>query len=325
MAALPTILVRIAFATDPLASSPTWTDVTSYIRGFSIRRGRTDELGRMETGQATIILDNRDRRFDPTHTSGPYYPNVLPMRKVNIRATWNSVTYDLYTGFIERWPIDWPAGQDSTIAAQAVDGFMFFGNTLLTYSIGADNAGTAINAMVAATGWPIVDRSINGGASTLQAWSMTSANVLQQFQLLADSENGFLWMGGDGKIYFRERSYRLTASVSTTSQATFGDGGASELGYLELEPEYDTTYLYNDVHVARVGGTEQIATDTASQAKYTKRSLPKSGLLIGTDNEANDAANYLLERDHARLLHRGGGPSVHGGRGVERELEPFAG
>ncbi|WP_068925043.1 hypothetical protein [Planobispora rosea] len=67
--AFPTITVECMF------NDPTWTDISAWTRGVSIRRGasRVDSpLLRYEAGTATIRLDNRDRRFDPTNLAGPY-------------------------------------------------------------------------------------------------------------------------------------------------------------------------------------------------------------------------------------------------------------
>ncbi len=110
----PSVELQIAFASDPMNGSPTWTTIAnSYVRGFNTRRGRNHELDRIEAGTATVRLRNKDRRFDPTYASSPYYPNVKPMKQMRLRATWNAVTYDLYRGFIESWPPNWPGAKTS--------------------------------------------------------------------------------------------------------------------------------------------------------------------------------------------------------------------
>ena len=64
-----------------------WTDVTSYARNINITRGRTDETSNFESGNASITLDNRDRRFDPFHATGPYYGKLKPRQAIRVRAT----------------------------------------------------------------------------------------------------------------------------------------------------------------------------------------------------------------------------------------------
>jgi len=312
--ARPVVSVLIAFATDPLAATPTYVDVSAYVREIRIRRGRQNELNRMEAGTADVVLDNRDRRFDPTYASSPYYPNVIPMRKISIRATWNSTLYYLYTGYIENWPPDWPGGEEATVTVTSVDGFKYFAGALLTVDLSnSDYSGALINnssanggrSILTALAWPSADQSVNGGDSIIQGpGNLVNANALQTLQLIADSENGYLWIGADGKIWYRERHYRLTragatsstggSGSSTSSVGTFGDGGGSEVPYLDLKPSFDDSLIANDIRVTRIGGAEQVATDATSQNRYWKRSLSKTGLLIASDNEALDAANWLL-------------------------------
>jgi hypothetical protein len=120
---LPTMKYEIAFSTDPLAATPTYEDVTAYVQHCGPKRGRDHERSRMEAGTCTLLLNNRDRRFDPTWTGGPYGANVKPMRKVRVSATWAGVTYRRFTGFIESWLPEWPDQANSDVEVRAVDGF----------------------------------------------------------------------------------------------------------------------------------------------------------------------------------------------------------
>lgn len=114
--------VEIAFISDPYASSPTWTDVTSYVDEVDTQRGRNYELDKTEAGTATVTLRNFDGRFDPTNTSSPYYPYVLPYRPLRVTATYSGTTYNLFRGFIERWPQTWATGGTyGTVTITAVD------------------------------------------------------------------------------------------------------------------------------------------------------------------------------------------------------------
>lgn len=118
----PTAIVEVAFTDGPYEPYPTWTAVTSYVREITVRRGRASEVENFEAGTATLVLDNRDRRFDPFYTSGPYYGNLLPRRQIRIRATNNSTTYDVFRGYVEGWPVTLTdAGYDSTVTVQAYD------------------------------------------------------------------------------------------------------------------------------------------------------------------------------------------------------------
>lgn len=124
----PTLKVEIDFVSAPLSATNTWTDVSTYARTVSLRRGRDHELNRSQAGTATITLSNRDRRFDPLNASSPYAPNVIPMRQIRISAVWSAVTYPLFTGYIEDWAQDWLprpiyASGDAQVSIRAVDAF----------------------------------------------------------------------------------------------------------------------------------------------------------------------------------------------------------
>ena len=118
----PTAVVEIAFTDGPYVAYPTWTAVTTYVREITVRRGRANEIENFEAGTATVVLDNRDRRFDPFYTSGPYYGNLLPRRQIRIRATNDGTTYEMFRGYVEGWPVTLTdAGYDSTVTLQGYD------------------------------------------------------------------------------------------------------------------------------------------------------------------------------------------------------------
>lgn len=128
----PVPVIEIAFTDGPYVVSPTWTDVTAYVRSMDISRGIPDEWTLQADGSATVVLSNRDRRFDPFNTSGPYYGNLLPRRQIRIRATHGGTTYDVFRGFIAGWPPEWTdAGKDSTVTLQCFDALQLLGSSSL--------------------------------------------------------------------------------------------------------------------------------------------------------------------------------------------------
>jgi len=290
--AWPTLLIEIAFGDAPLTAiaSNIWTDITAYVISFSTKRGRQNTLGRIEAGTAELVLDNSDRRFDPTYTSSPYSPNVVPMKKLRISATYSGTTYRLFVGHIESWPPDWPGGLDATTTIRCSDAFKYFALKKLNGAYSNEFTNWSIDTWLTNISWPAADRSLASGQSQIQSGTFTNTPALQHFQNVVDVENGLFFMGGDGKATFQNRHYRLTNSLS--SVATFGDG-AGELPWLHVTSRYDDTNLWNEARVTRTGGTEQVATDTASQAAYFTRTLTKN-LPLYTDAEALALAQWLV-------------------------------
>jgi hypothetical protein len=118
---IPYVVVEVAFDDGPYVASPTWTDISSYVRSINIRRGRNDDLS-VFTGTANLVLSNNDRRFDPFYTSGPYYGKLLPRRQIRIRSAVEDTTYPVFRGYLAGWPVSYTeAGRDSTVTVEAFD------------------------------------------------------------------------------------------------------------------------------------------------------------------------------------------------------------
>lgn len=92
MATLPTVKTEISFVSAWDAASPTWVDVSTYVRAIDINRGRAEDLNPFDNGTARVELNNRDGRFNPSNTASPYYPNVKPRKQIRITATYTTPT-----------------------------------------------------------------------------------------------------------------------------------------------------------------------------------------------------------------------------------------
>lgn len=120
--AYPTSIVEIAFNDGPYVASPTWTDITTYVRSIDITRGRSKDTEVFGSSNANIVLDNRSGIFDPMNTTGTYYGKLLPRRQIRVRATNASTTYDVWRGYLQGWPVAiTEAGFDSTVTLSCFD------------------------------------------------------------------------------------------------------------------------------------------------------------------------------------------------------------
>lgn len=117
----PTLRVDLAFGFDPYTDSVAWTEVTQWVREFSTDRGRSDDWDAFN-GSASVVLDNRDRRFDPFNTSSPYVNQLLPRCQIRIMATYGGTDYPIFRGFVNGFSPDWvEAGKDSTVTLSCFD------------------------------------------------------------------------------------------------------------------------------------------------------------------------------------------------------------
>ena len=130
-----TFTVEVAFTTAPLAASPSWTDVSAYlVEAPSLRFGRESEFSPFSPATCELVFKNHDRRFDPEYSSGPYYGNLQPMKKLRVRATYAATTYDLFTGFVQGWPQAYQSALSSTVTVRCVDGHRFLEQAKLNRS-----------------------------------------------------------------------------------------------------------------------------------------------------------------------------------------------
>ena len=129
----PTLKVEVSFASDPLATSPTWVDITARVRqtsGINVTRGRQSEVATFSAGRVSLTLDNRDRLFDPLNASGTYYGKLTPRRQIRITATWSGVDYPLFRGHVVGWPQQYPAvGKDVTVDLEGYDALAWLAET----------------------------------------------------------------------------------------------------------------------------------------------------------------------------------------------------
>jgi hypothetical protein len=127
--------VEMAFGYEPLDDDPSWESVTPYVRGFEINRGRNSEFSTYGPGTVSIALDNRDRRFDPEHTTGPYFGELNPMVPVRVQATYSGVTYIMFYGFVQGWPTVYnQSNTDAVATVTAIDATRLLSNVPLPLS-----------------------------------------------------------------------------------------------------------------------------------------------------------------------------------------------
>jgi len=105
-----------------------WSDVTQYVRGLSWSRGRSNELDTFQTGSASVVLANADRRFDPVYASSPYAGALTPLRPIRITVSIldeTSTTSDIpvFFGYVDGWPQTYELFGDATVTINCSDAF----------------------------------------------------------------------------------------------------------------------------------------------------------------------------------------------------------
>lgn len=286
---MASVKVEAAFGNTMFDTSPSWTDITSYVRAVDTDRGRPSVDGRFTTGRASVVLDNRDGRFNPGNTAGAYYPNVtigVPMRVTVVEGT--SSSYPVFYGSAREWSPDYPKSQDSTVTVPLADGFYNLNlEDLAAESFTADTTDGRITDVLDAVGWPPALRDLDTGIGTVQATDFAQPNdggeqpALNHLCDVAEAEAGVLFMGADGKVVFQNR----VAMSGATPAATFTDAEMSG-----LTVAYTDDYLWNVIRVAREDGlqVEYDASGTGPRRVLTRDVMP-----MGNDAEVLNVAQWL--------------------------------
>jgi hypothetical protein len=307
-----TLTCEIAFDSNPLDSSQSWTDVTAYLRSFETTRGRISDLAEFQTGTGTVVLDNRDNRFSPNQSTF-YYDSVAgrtkiqPLKRLRIRAEYASTTYDLFHGFVESFPIQYAGqGYDASTKIRVVDAFKLFFNATLDgvgWQLGISKLGSttrltltqaqelsSIRVKNILDSFGYTNQAISTGQLEVQIQPDTD-DLLTALRKVETAENGTFFIGANGDATFRDRNYRLVNT--TVPSATFGQGGG-ELPYVDIISSYDDSKIVNTVQRTRTGGSTQIAIDSDSVERFGTHVLTESGTLNVSDANALSIADQKV-------------------------------
>ena len=281
-------------------SGPTLiVDVSNLLDSITTNRGRNAQADQFQTGTMSMRLIDQNGDFNPQNTNSPYYGLLSPMRKVTIGANYNGVDYDIFAGFITSYTTTTPKNANDVVytTITAVDGFRLAQNAHITTVAGTSAgqlSGARINAILDAIGWPITQRDIDTGLTTLLADPGTARTGLAAMQTVETSEYGALYCGKNGDFVFQDRT--VTSESIGGTPVVFNDDG-SAITYFNAVWRFDDTLVYNQASITRTGGTAQVSSNQASIDKYFLHSYNQTGLLMQTDAEAKDYANcYVASR-----------------------------
>jgi hypothetical protein len=311
----PEFRVRIAFASDPLDHTPTWTDVSADFLGCTIRRGRQEQLDRFESGTCELQLRDRSGDYDPTNGGSPYAGELVPLKRVKIEANYNGTGWSgIYDGHVESIAGRrvGPRGMYQTFQCSDAMAILNAAQVSLANNFYAvQNADDRIRAALADAGWPSLRTSIFSGNVKVQAITYAAGTpLLQVMQDVADAEFpgiGVLFVSKDGDVWFRGRRARFEQE----HVANFGDDGA-RLVFPDLLPIRDVGDLEMSIeHVINSAliypaGVSDVATlsgqrvqNAASIAKYGRRDLELPDLLVQaglrTGNDALDECRAFAQ------------------------------
>ncbi len=329
----PSWTIELSLEVGPLETPTSWEVIDDYVAAFTIVRGRSGELGQYQPGTLALELDDPARHLDPENTASPFWPQIAsPNRRVRVRAEWDSVTYQLFDGYLDdhdRAPLEYSTSHEyARIDLTATDAFKLLAEREMkparpftvgdpqlgvlddpSIAIGGgalefpeQRTGQRIKRALELLGWPANLLDIDEGLTLVLADQPTD-DALTYLQRLARDEYGDLFVSELGLVTFRERRHWTRNSRATTSTATYSDdvtelaGGASPYTRLKLQPA-SGAQLRNIVRRARDDGFEVTKTDLASVTNNGAREDSVTDSLVASKAELADQASYVLERFH---------------------------
>ena len=275
-------------------------DVSNQVNRIETSRGRTALSDQFQTGALTLRITDQNGDFNPQNVSGPYYNLLTPMKKVQITATFNGVTYPIFSGFITSYVTTYPGESDDTVAIttiQAVDAFrlaQIAQISTVTDATAGQLSGTRINKILDQIDWPDSMRDVDAGLTTMQADPGTNRTALSALTTVSNSEYGALYVDGYGSFVFQDRA--VTVGSIGATPTVFADNGTG-IVYFDASWTLNDVLIFNKATITRTGGTAQVASNQASIDKYFLHSYYLDSLLMETDAVALDYAQaYVASR-----------------------------
>jgi hypothetical protein len=293
------------FGTNVFAdSAAVIVDVSNQVNRIETNRGRTALSDEFQTGSLTLRITDQNGDFNPQNPASPYYNLLTPMKKVQITATYGSVTYPIFAGFITSYVTTYPDdGEGVAITTiQAVDAFRLAQLAQISTVAGAsagELSGARVNDILDQISWPTSQRDIDAGLTTLQADPGTNRTALQALFTVANSEYGAIYVSADNNFVFQDRG--VTAGSIGGTPTVFADDG-SGITYFDATWILNDVLVFNKATITRAGGSPQVALNQASIDKYFLHSYFLDNLLMESDAVALDYAKaYVASRQETTI------------------------
>ena len=256
-------------------------DITGDTLSLSWSRGRdyaSALQGRSVAGKLTAVLINTGGKYSPSNTSSALTGDILPGRSIKLQAGSGSFPYTFPVAFNDgvRWqgkldrikPAPASKGRKTaTLTAFGTLGYLNQFETQLASQTDiptSDVAGedSAIGSILTDVGLPdnTTHRDLEVGLTTISRFWMSKKKAIDALRLVEEAEAGFLLESKSGQIGFQNRHHRITATASTTSQATFSDADGAAHTFEQISQTDPLSTVINHVEAtARTFTTASVA------------------------------------------------------------------
>lgn len=293
------VLVELGFGSGPLDASPTWTDVSEYVKAGNWTRGRPATQTSFPAGSGGLLLDNTDGRFYSFDTGSPYSPNVKVGVPVRIQAIHDANTYPQFRGFVGDWDSRFPTNRPELINLPIFETYARLIREHVRLTLDQQSSDARVDGILDEAGWPAGARNLDSGVVDLAALDDEESTVGFRLVETAIAEQGHLFQAANGDIRFKNR----IANSGVTPAAVFGPD-APDLIYTDVSYEDDEDFLYNEAVVSNVDEDQvTVINATSADAHGTISHPPIDSIDIKNLSEARAVAQWIIER-HKEITRR---------------------
>lgn len=208
------------FGGDDLFTGPydsIYSDVSSYTKSISYRRGRDNNLSNFTAGEATVVLNDPTSIFSPLNTASPLYPNVVPGRAILIESIKDGVVEGQFYGFVRSIEHN-PDRDVRETKVLAQDFFLYLNRAKpVIISTGATTVGAAISRILSSIEWSDARYlNIETGDSIPDFSADGNKTALNLIEELLEVDRGEFYVSRRGVVTYKERSSRYKRSSAFT-------------------------------------------------------------------------------------------------------------
>ena len=213
-----------------------WGNEANRMVDLSVRRGRSSLIsagGRgfapFPPGEATVILDNSDGRFDPFNVSSPLYPHVAPGKFIRLAVldVGDDVNYQIMRGVIsDIQPVKRRDVQQVRITI--VDGLRWLKDRIIQIGLqqNIEKSSPPFQIIVNA-GWPLSEWPFDVDPDKRNqiywwAWNQNAYEALREWN---EAESAIAFHSRFGQFIARTRSYGFLRSTTLNQSEILDDIG----------------------------------------------------------------------------------------------------
>ena len=272
-------------------------DVSSQVAKIQISGGYNLLQDQFQVNQGTVRIYDPNGWWNPQNTASPYYGYLIPNRKISFTATYTSVNYPQFAGYINAYQYTFPTSMNvGYVDLMVSDAFRLLNMANIVTVPGATSGqttGVRIGQILDALNFPTTLRTIDVGDQLVQNDPGTSRTALAAIKNVEWVEQGAFYIDASGYAVFKSRSNCIKTNGAAPITKFSNDDDA--ISYSGITFAHDDKLIVNNASFTNIGGTAQSYTDAVSTATYFPHSVTQTNLVGINDAQALSTATLYVQ------------------------------